>query len=103
MTAGLQKIFHPDPAIGFLSHANRFSDALAGGQVLAPAQNPAQRSQIIWNDRIDAALLVLVVVSILYYGIRSCLEAYRADRWTAQEASATSLEDGAAAAVSGMR
>jgi carbon starvation protein len=65
-------------------------------------------SQIIWNDRIDAALaglFVLVVVSILYYGVRSCLEAYRADRWTAREASAsaTALEDGAAAAVSGMR
>jgi carbon starvation protein len=109
MTAGLQKIFHPDPAIGFLSHANRFSDALAQGQVLAPAQNPAQMSQIIWNDRIDAALaalFVLVVVSILYYGIKSCMEAYRADRWTAQEASSAPtmpLEDGAAAAVSGMR
>jgi carbon starvation protein len=36
MTAGLQKIFHPDPRIGFLSHANRYSDALAQGQVLAP-------------------------------------------------------------------
>jgi carbon starvation protein len=106
MTAGLQKIFHPDPAIGFLSHASRFSSALAGGQVLAPAQNPAQMSQIIWNDRIDAALaalFVLVVVSILYYGIRSCLEAYRADRWTAQEASAMPLENDAAAAVSAMR
>ena len=45
-------------------------------------------SQIIWNDRIDAALaalFVLVVVSILYFGLRSCLEAYRADRWTALE------------------
>ena len=108
LTAGLQKIFHPDPAIGFLSHANRFSSALAQGQVLAPAQNPSQMSQIIWNDRIDAALaalFVLVVVSILYYGVRSCLEAYRADRWTAQEASVSAmpLEDNAAAAVSGMR
>jgi carbon starvation protein CstA len=89
LTAGLQKIFHLDPTIGFLSHANRFSDSLSQGQVLAPAQNLAQMSQIIWNDRIDAALaglFVLVVVSILYYGIRSCLEAYRADWWTAEEA-----------------
>lgn len=65
-------------------------------------------SQIIWNDRIDAALsvlFVLVVVSILYYGIRSCFEAYRADRWTAQEASPHTmpLKDEASAAVSGMR
>ncbi|MEZ0167463.1 carbon starvation CstA family protein [Microvirga sp. TS319] len=108
LTAGLQKIFHPDPTIGFLSHASRFSDALARGEVLAPARDPSQMSQIIWNDRIDAALsvlFVLVVVSILYYGIRSCFEAYRADRWTAREASATGdlLQEDAAAAVSAMR
>ena len=45
-------------------------------------------SQIVWNDRIDAALsalFVFVVVSILFYGIRSCLDAFRADRWTALE------------------
>jgi hypothetical protein len=44
--------------------------------------------QIILNDRIDAALaclFVLVVASILYFGVRSCLAAYRADRWTALE------------------
>ena len=85
---GLQKIFHPDPSIGFLSHASRYSDALAQGQVLAPAKDAGQMSQIVFNDRIDAALavlFVLVVVSILYYGIRACLEAYRADRWTAHE------------------
>lgn len=108
LTAGLQKIVHPDPAIGFLSHASRFSDALSRGEVLAPARDPGQMSQIIWNDRIDAALsvlFVLVVVSILYYGIRSCFEAYRADRWTAQESTSHTmpLEDEASAAVSGMR
>ena len=88
MTAGLQKIFHPDPRIGFLSHANRYSDALAQGQVLAPAKDVDQMSQIVFNDRIDAALaclFVLVVISILYYGVRSCLDAYRTDRWTAHE------------------
>src|SRR3954470_16954044 len=29
LTAGLQKIFHPDLRIGFLSHANRYADAAA--------------------------------------------------------------------------
>ena len=88
LTAGLEKVFHPDPSIGFLSHASRYSNALAQGQVLAPAKDVGQMSQIVFNDRIDAALavlFVLVVVSILYYGIRACLEAYRADRWTAHE------------------
>ncbi|WP_046861858.1 carbon starvation CstA family protein [Microvirga massiliensis] len=108
LTAGLQKIFHPDPTIGFLSHANRFSSALAQGQVLAPAKDAGQMSQIIWNDRIDAALsvlFVLVVASIVYYGIRSCLEAYRADKWTALETPVVRMpfDDEAAAAVSAMR
>src|ERR671932_1524894 len=80
LTAGLEKVFHPDPSIGFLSHASRYSDALAQGQVLAPAKDAGQMSQIVFNDRIDAALamlFVLVVVSILYYGVRACVEAYR--------------------------
>jgi carbon starvation protein len=88
LTAGLEKILHPDPRIGFLSHATRYSDALAQGQVLAPAKDLGQMSQIVWNDRIDAALsalFVFVVLSILFYGVRSCLDAFRADRWTALE------------------
>jgi carbon starvation protein CstA len=88
LTAGMQKIFHPDPRIGFLSHANRYSDALAQGQVLAPAKDAGQMGQIVFNDRIDAALaclFVLVVISILYYGIRACWEAYATDHWTARE------------------
>ena len=47
-----------------------------------------QMRRIVFNDRIDAALAALfvgVVVSILVFGIRSCLEAWRAERWTAQE------------------
>jgi carbon starvation protein len=109
VTAGLQKIFHPDPRIGFLSHANRYSDALAQGQVLAPAKDAGQMSQIVFNDRIDAALaclFVLVVISILYYGVRSCLDAYRTDRWTAHETDMTlpiSTGAGATAAAAAMR
>ena len=88
LTAGLQKIFHYDPRIGFLAHASVYSEAAAKGTVLAPAKNMGEMSQIIFNDRIDAALagiFVIVVLAIIFYGIRSCLEAYRADRWTAQE------------------
>jgi carbon starvation protein len=62
-------------------------------------------SQIVWNDRIDtalAALFVLVVVSMIYYGVRPCLEAYRVERWTAHETDAPPV-DVAATAAAAMR
>jgi carbon starvation protein len=88
LTAGLQKVFSPDIKVGFLSHASRYADALARGELLAPAANVDQMRQIIFNDRIDAvlaALFVLVVVSIIFFGIRACLSAYQAKGWTALE------------------
>jgi carbon starvation protein len=88
LTAGVQKILDPDPRVGFLTHAARYADALDAGQMLAPAKDLDQMRQIVFNDRIDAALAALfvaVVVAILVFGVKSCLEAWRADRWTARE------------------
>ena len=39
LTAGWQKLFHADPKIGFLAHAAKYGDALAKGEVLAPAKD----------------------------------------------------------------
>jgi len=71
VTAGLQKIFHSNPAIGFLAHARKFETAMLGGQVLAPAKSMEQMSRIVFNDRLDAALagaFVLVVIAMLIAG-----------------------------------
>jgi carbon starvation protein len=58
LTAGYQKVFSPDPALGFLAHAR----SLAG----SPNPNAAR---MIFNDRIDAALalffMTIVIVVIL--------------------------------------
>ncbi|CAO4137139.1 carbon starvation CstA family protein [Methylorubrum extorquens] len=89
LTAGWQKIFSPDPKIGFLSHADRFSAAIAEGKVLGPAKSMADMHKIVFNDRIDAALAVFfvgLVVAIAVFGVMACVKAYRADRWTALEA-----------------
>ncbi|NEU13798.1 carbon starvation protein A [Methylobacterium sp. BTF04] len=88
LTAGWQKIFSADAKIGFLSHADRFSAAIAEGKVLAPAKSMADMHKIVFNDRIDAALAVLfvgLVVAIAAFGIMACVKAYRANRWTALE------------------
>jgi carbon starvation protein len=68
MTAGCQKLFHSDPKIGFLSHADMFKNELNQGKILAPATNEAQMRQIIMNDYIDAtlcAIFMLVVIAML--------------------------------------
>jgi carbon starvation protein len=71
LTAGLEKIFHSNPSIGFLTHARKFGDALAAGQVLAPAKSLSQMIQIVINDYVDAtlaAIFVGVVLSMVFYG-----------------------------------
>jgi carbon starvation protein len=71
LTAGFQKLFHPNPAIGFLSHRAQFADALANGQLLAPAKTIAEMQAIVTNDTVDAALcavFIAVVLAMLAYG-----------------------------------
>ncbi len=88
ITAGLLKLFSSDVKVGFLAHASKFADAGASGQILAPAKTMAEMQRIVFNDRIDAALIALflgVVVSILVFGIRTCLAALKVDRPTVSE------------------
>jgi carbon starvation protein len=88
LTAGIEKVFHPDPKIGFLAHAERFSDAIASGKVLAPAKSMETMERIVFNDYLDATLaciFMFVVVSVLVFGVRIALQAWRADRPTARE------------------
>ena len=88
MTAGWQKLFDANPKIGFLAHAAKYREALAQGKLLAPAKALEDMHRVVLNDYIDATLcafFMLVVVSILFYGIRACLAARRAHQPTARE------------------
>jgi carbon starvation protein CstA len=88
LTAGWQKLFHANPAIGFLAHADRFSTALASGQILAPAKTAEEMQRIIFNDYIDAALcglFIAVVVAMMVYGAMRIREALATPRVTARE------------------
>jgi carbon starvation protein CstA len=88
LTAGWQKIFHPDPKIGFLAHAGRYSEAFARGEILAPARGEGQMRQIIFNDHVNAALcafFVAVVLAMVFYGVKSIIAARRAPGPTARE------------------
>jgi carbon starvation protein CstA len=89
MTAGWQKVFHTNPRIGFLAHADKYQAALDKGELLAPAKSLAQMQRVVFNDYLDAGLCVFfmfVVLSVLVFGIRACLVARRSSRPTVQEA-----------------
>ncbi|HJV73738.1 MAG TPA: carbon starvation CstA family protein [Noviherbaspirillum sp.] len=88
MTAAWQKMFDANPKVGFLAHAGKYSDALANGTLLAPAKSVAQMQQIIFNDYVDAALsgmFILIVASILVFGIRTILVARASSAPSARE------------------
>mgnify|MGYP000255166383 CR=1 FL=1 len=83
LSAGWQKLMHENPRIGFLAHAEKFTAAAGQGEVLAPAKSLAQMQQVIFNDRLDAALCVLfmsVVLVMLLCSLRTMLQSLRSGR-----------------------
>jgi carbon starvation protein len=88
LTAGWQKIFHANPKIGFVANAQRFSDAIASGQVLAPAKTLDEMSRIVFNNYLNAglcALFIAVLLSTLAFGLREILRARRSSVPISQE------------------
>ena len=95
LTAGWQKLFHDDPKIGFLSNAARFSDALARGEVLAPARSLAEMERVLFNNHVNAALCALfmgVVVLTLVFAVRAGWQARRSGTPTARETPYAALD-----------
>ena len=95
LTAGWQKLFHPDPKIGFIANARKFADAAARGEVLAPAKSMDDMSRVIFNNYLDAglcALFVAVVVATVFFGLRAALAARRTNVPTAKESDYVALD-----------
>jgi len=95
LTAGVQKIFHPDPKIGFVALARRFSDAAAQGTVLAPAKSIAEMQRVAFNNYLDAVvcgLFVLLVLAMCYYTAKICMQALRQSKPTVVETPAVRIE-----------
>jgi carbon starvation protein len=59
--AAWAKLFDPDLRVGFLSHANDLADKLSAGTLQGTAA--AQAPQLIFNDRLDAALTAFFLVT----------------------------------------
>lgn len=89
LTAGWQKVFDANPRVGFLAHAAKYQAALDEGKLLAPAKSIEQMRQVIFNDYVDAglaAMFMLVVISVLVFGIRTVLKARAAHQPSVKEA-----------------
>jgi carbon starvation protein len=72
VTAGLEKVFSSNPAVGFVSHAMKFGDAAAAGTILAPAKTLHEMNRIVFNDYLDASLaglFVAIVLIMVVYGV----------------------------------
>src|SRR4030095_4083241 len=62
MTAGWQKIFHPERRIGFLAQADFLAGQLAAGAI--PAEKVLETQAVVFNNRLDAAVTALFMVLV---------------------------------------
>lgn len=95
MTAGWQKIFHENPKIGFLAQANRFKDALARDEILAPAKTVAEMQTVIFSNQINAALcafFMIVAIVMIFASIGIIRRALASPTPTVNEAEAIYTE-----------
>src|SRR5262249_42375508 len=61
--ASYQKIFDPNPRIGFLAYANGLAAQIAAGRI--PAAKLADTQRLIFNNRLDAAVTATLAFMIL--------------------------------------
>src|ERR1019366_2642607 len=73
LTAGWQKIFSPDVKLGFLSHANWLAATGAGGACPAGAKTAGDAARMIFNDRLDAAVVAVFMISVMVILVDSAL------------------------------
>ena len=100
LTAGWQKVFDDNPRVGFLAHARKYQDALAEGKLLAPAKSIEQMQQVIFNDYLDAglaAMFMMVMISVLGFGIRTIWKARAQPQPSVNESAYQSMPAPAAA------
>jgi carbon starvation protein len=77
MTAGYQKIFSPDPRLGFLARADLYGETLAAGNLPAGIASAEVAQRFIFNDRVDAAVAAFFMISVIIIIADSAKEWYK--------------------------
>ncbi|MGK5507181.1 carbon starvation CstA family protein [Brevibacillus formosus] len=88
LTAGWQKLFHPDPKIGFLSHAEAFQKALDADTLPKGVKTVEAAQKMIFNDQIDAvvcAIFMVITIGIILDGARLWINILRGKHYPLQE------------------
>jgi carbon starvation protein len=74
MTASYQKLFDPNPRIGFLSYVKVLTAQLAAGKI--PAAKIAETKHIIFNQRMDAAVTAVLAGMVVVLIIEALIQWY---------------------------
>ncbi|MGC9538783.1 carbon starvation CstA family protein [Streptomyces sp. UG1] len=80
-TAGWQKIFSDNPAIGFFALRDKYAQAIDDGQLLPGAANMDDMHTIVLNNTVDGvimAIFLLLVLTVLANCAVVCVRAVRA-------------------------
>jgi carbon starvation protein len=72
MTASWQKIFHPNPRIGFISAANAMAAQIAAGKI--PAEKIVETQRLIFNQRLDAVVTAILAAMILVLLVEAVIQ-----------------------------
>ena len=81
LTASYQKVFSADPKLGFFAQRDRFKDAIANGEVLAPAKDMDEMNRVVTNSTVDgvlAAFFAVLIIVVILDATRLCIKALRA-------------------------
>jgi carbon starvation protein len=80
MTASWQKVFSSDPAVGYFAQRDRYADARDAGEVLAPAQDPGQMDQVVFNSTLNGVLQAAFALLVLVVAVHAAAVVVRALR-----------------------
>jgi carbon starvation protein len=91
LSAGFEKLVGP---ISFTAAAQKYTQALQGGTLLAPAKSLNEMQRIVTNNSVDAtltAVFMLLVLAMLGFSVYAILKAWRSHVPTAHEAPRVAL------------
>ncbi|GAA1287106.1 carbon starvation CstA family protein [Pseudonocardia aurantiaca] len=78
LTASWQKVFSPNPTLGFFAQRERYAAALARGEVLTPAKSLAEMQTVVTNSTVQGTLSALFAILIIIVIANALVVWYRA-------------------------